>query len=151
MSILLILLSPRPGCHKKGRHFLGNDGINTGKRTTEGGRSLGGQQRGPLTLGVRERRAWKEANREAEEKAPVDPCRGGRRHPPPPPEPEPEPGPTLGTAGAGAFLGIMRGIIRVNAWSLPRRSSTAATLPPIMARGGGEVACGGRSRRLVGV
>ena len=99
-------------------------------------------------MGARERRAWKEANREAEEKAPVDPGRSGRRHPPPPPPPEP--GPALGTAGAGALLGTRRGNIRVDAWSLPRRSSAAATLLPIVARGGGQVACRGRrSRRLV--
>jgi len=85
-------------------------------------------------LGARERKAWKGTNREAEEKAPVVPDRGGRRHPPPPkPEPEPDPDPILGTAGAGALRGARRGIIRAEAWSLPRRSSAAATLLPIVA------------------
>jgi len=85
-------------------------------------------------LGARERKAWKGTNREAEEKAPVVPDRGGRRHPPPPkPELEPDPDPILGTAGAGALRGARRGIIRAEAWSLPRRSSAAATLLPIVA------------------
>ena len=44
--------------------------------------------------------------------------------------------PTLGVgAGAGVFLG-RRGISREDAWSLPRRSSAAATLLPIASGGG---------------
>jgi hypothetical protein len=109
--------------------FPRNNGINKGKGRHHAGREAGGKQRAPLTLGARERKAWKGANREAEEKATVDPGRGGMRHPPPP-----EPDPILGTAGAGALLGARRGIIRAEAWSLPRRSSAAATLLPIVAR-----------------
>jgi hypothetical protein len=97
-----------------------------------------------LTLGARERKAWKEATREAANKPPVDRGRGeGRRWPPAPPQ---VPDPTLGGAGDGAGEPFgRRGIVaRAEAWSLPRRSSAAATLLPIMA-GGGAAAGRGRS------
>lgn len=86
-------------------------------------------------MGAWDRKAWKEPNREAGEKAPAGPGLGGTRQLPPPPQEE-EADPTLGAgAGAGAFLG-RRGVSRADAWSLPRRSSAAATLLPIAAGGG---------------
>jgi hypothetical protein len=102
-------------------------------------------------LGPRERKAWNEATREAANNPPVDRgCSSGRRWPPPPPPPQ-EPDPTLGGAGDGAGDPLERRgiVIRVDAWSLPRRRSAAATLLPIMA-GGGAVAGRGRKRRRKG-
>lgn len=87
-------------------------------------------------MGARDRKAWKEPNREAGEKAPAGPSLGGRRQLPPPPPQAEEAVPTLGGGGgAGALLG-RRGVSRADAWSLPRRSSAAATRLPIAAGGG---------------
>lgn len=67
-------------------------------------------------LGARERKAWKDMNLKAEEKAPAGPGLGGRRQPPPPPPlPKDDADPTLGWAGAGAPLLGRRGINRVDA------------------------------------
>lgn len=76
-------------------------------------------------MGTRERKTWKEANREVGEKAPISP---GCSVPPPKPDP------IIGAAREGVLLGTRWGTTRVDAWSLPRRRSVAATLLPIEAQ-----------------